>query len=71
MYQLRFPNEDVSTLTMQQLRGREGARIRSVYRNLSRETGVPWNGRVYDPKDFGSSDAVNMAFLQPMPVCMA
>lgn len=61
MYQLRFPNEDVSTLTMQQLRGREGARIRSVYRNLSRETGVPWNGRVYDPKDFGSSDAVNMA----------
>ncbi|NLQ94476.1 type I-E CRISPR-associated endonuclease Cas1, partial [Streptococcus mutans] len=28
MYQMRFPNEDVSSLTMQQLRGREGARIR-------------------------------------------
>lgn len=28
MYQMRFPGEDVSGLTMQQLRGREGARIR-------------------------------------------
>lgn len=32
MYQLRFPDEDVSGLTMQQLRGREGARVRQVYR---------------------------------------
>ncbi len=24
MYQMRFPNEDVTDLTMQQLRGREG-----------------------------------------------
>jgi CRISPR-associated protein Cas1 len=35
MYQLRFPDEDVSLLTMQQLRGREGARIRSVYRKTN------------------------------------
>jgi CRISPR-associated protein Cas1 len=61
MYQLRFPNEDVSALTMQQLRGREGSRIRSVYRNTSRKTGIPWNGREYDPDNFGGSDAVNMA----------
>jgi CRISPR-associated protein Cas1 len=61
MYQLRFPNEDVSALTMQQLRGREGSRIRSVYRNASRKTGIPWNGREYDPDNFGGSDAVNMA----------
>lgn len=31
MYQMRFPGEDVSGLTMQQLRGREGARIRRVW----------------------------------------
>lgn len=59
MYQLRFPDEDVSSLTMQQLRGREGARIRAVYRRASEETGVPWQGRVYDPNDFEGSDAVN------------
>ena len=61
MYQLRFPDEDVSKLSMQQLRGREGARIRAVYRKASQETGVPWKGRVYDPNDFGASDAVNKA----------
>lgn len=61
MYQLRFPNEDVSSLTMQQLRGREGSRIRSVYRLASKKTGVPWNGREYDPDNYGGSDAVNMA----------
>lgn len=30
MYQMRFPDEDVSGLTMQQLRGREGARVRGI-----------------------------------------
>jgi CRISPR-associated protein Cas1 len=61
MYQLRFPEEDVSSLTMQQLRGREGARIRAVYRYASKKTGVPWHGREYDPNNFDSSDPVNMA----------
>lgn len=61
MYQMRFPGEDVSRLTMQQLRGREGARVRSVYRNLAKKTGVSWSGRDYDPDDFAASDAVNMA----------
>ena len=61
MYQLRFPQEDVSSLTMQQLRGREGARVRSLYRQASKETGVPWNGREYDPNDYSAGDPVNMA----------
>lgn len=61
MYAMRFTDEDVSQLTMQQLRGREGARIRAVYRRNSKETGVPWNGRDYDPNDFDASDPVNMA----------
>jgi len=61
MYQMRFPNEDVSSLTMQQLRGREGSRIRSIYRKLSKETGVAWSGREYDPEDYSSSSPINMA----------
>lgn len=59
MYQMRFPNEDVSSLTMQQLRGREGSRIRAVYRCASKKTGVSWSGREYDPDDFTAGDAVN------------
>lgn len=61
MYQMRFRGEDVSRLTMQQLRGREGARVRQVYRNLSKKTGVKWDGRDYDVDDFENSDLVNQA----------
>lgn len=61
MYELRFPGEDVSSLTLQQLRGREGSRVRAVYRRASKEWNVPWNGRDYDPEDFASGDAVNQA----------
>ena len=61
MYQLRFPDETVAHLTMQQLRGREGSRVRNVYRAYAKETGVAWNGRVYNPDDFSSGDAVNQA----------
>jgi CRISPR-associated protein Cas1 len=61
MYQLRFPGEDVSALTMQQLRGREGARIRFAYRAASRESGIAWNGREYVPGSFDSSDEINKA----------
>lgn len=61
MYQMRFPGENVSGFTMQQLRGREGARVRGVYRKMAKETGVEWNGREYDPNDFSAGDPVNMA----------
>lgn len=61
MYQLRFPDEDVAHLTMQQLRGREGARVRGIYRKLARETGVSWGGRDYRPEDFSASDPINQA----------
>lgn len=61
MYQMRFPGEDVSKLTMQQLRGREGSRIRSVYRALSKETGVEWHGRDYDPDNYYGSNPINRA----------
>lgn len=61
MYQMRFPGEDVSKMTMQQLRGKEGARIRRVYQELSKKTGVPWERREYRPDDFASSTPINKA----------
>ena len=61
MYQLRFPNEDVSNHTMQQLRGREGSRIRQVYREYSKTFGVEWTRREYDPTDFASGTPINQA----------
>ena len=61
MYQLRFPNEDVSQNTMQQLRGKEGARIRKLYASLSKQYDVEWNGRQYDVSDFKGGSVVNQA----------
>ena len=61
MYQMRFPGEDVSHLSMQQLRGREGSRMRRLYRQLSKQTGVAWSGRLYRPDDFLAGDPVNQA----------
>lgn len=61
MYQMRFENEDVSKLTLQQLRGREGARVRNCYRQLAKEYQVSWQGRVYDPDDFQAGDPLNQA----------
>lgn len=61
MYEMRFPGEDVSKLTMQQLRGREGSRIRKVYKDAAERWKVDWNGRLYHPDDFAGGDPVNQA----------
>lgn len=61
MYQMRFPDEDVSKLTMQQLRGREGARVRKTYRKYSKEYGVEWTRREYDPNNFSEGSVINQA----------
>lgn len=61
MYVMRFPGEDVSRLTMSQLRGREGARMKRIYAAEAERTGVYWNRRSYDPNDFDSSDPINQA----------
>lgn len=61
MYSMRFHGEDVSTATMAQLRGREGARMKAVYRAESERTGVEWNRRNYDPNSFDTGDPINQA----------
>ncbi|MFE4662348.1 type I-E CRISPR-associated endonuclease Cas1e [Streptomyces hydrogenans] len=60
MYAKRFPGEDVSQLTMQQLRGREGVRVRRLYAEHSQRTSVPWTRREYRPGDaFAAGDNIN------------
>ncbi|HEX3732763.1 MAG TPA: type I-E CRISPR-associated endonuclease Cas1e [Mycobacteriales bacterium] len=61
MYAMRFPGEDVSALSMQQLRGREGARVRRVYREHSDRTGVTWEKRNFDIDDWEAGDPINQA----------
>ena len=69
MYAMRFPGEAVGPFTMQQLRGREGARVRKAYRETAQEHGVEWNSRSYRPDDFESGDELNMA-LSAATACL-
>lgn len=61
MYLARFPEPLDPTLTIQQIRGREGVRVRETYARASRETGVAWAGRDYKQSDWGSADLINRA----------
>jgi len=61
MYRKRFPGGLDANLTLQQIRGMEGIRVREAYAAASRKTGVPWTGRNYKRGDWASADPVNRA----------
>ena len=61
MYRMRFDDVVGPTLTIQQLRGMEGSRVRTAYAQLSIKHNVPWHGRSYDRKSWGNSDPINRA----------
>jgi len=61
MYEMRFGHSLSSDLSMEQIRGMEGARVRSIYAENSRRYGVPWYGRSYDRSSWHTADPVNRA----------
>lgn len=62
MYCRRFAEDSIDPgLTLQQLRGKEGIRVRQAYAEAARATGVPWHGRAFNRKDWFSGDPVNRA----------
>ncbi len=69
MYEMRFPDESVSGATMQQLRGKEGARVRRLYRDCAKDAGIKWSHRDYRPDDFDASDFANQA-LSAATTCL-
>lgn len=69
MYELRFGDRTPATMTLRQIRGREGARVRDAYAAASAATGVPWFGRSYNRRDWRSADPVNRA-LSAATACL-
>jgi CRISP-associated protein Cas1 len=61
MYAYRFGIDFDPALTLEQIRGMEGARVRSTYAEASRIYGVVWQGRNYDRSNWGSADPLNRA----------
>lgn len=61
MYRHRFDYTLSSDLTLPQIRGKEGVRVREAYAQASRKYGVQWNGRHYDRGSWSATDPVNRA----------
>nr|PZN25567.1 MAG: type I-E CRISPR-associated endonuclease Cas1 [Chloroflexota bacterium] len=61
LYELRFPERLDPGLTLKQIRGKEGVRVRDTYAKWSRETGVKWDGRFYKQNDWRRAEPINRA----------
>ena len=61
MYQKRFPEPLRAEVSLEQLRGMEGARVRARYRASAEETGVRWDGRSYQQDNWNAADPLNRA----------
>lgn len=61
MYRYRFQQELPTTLTLAQIRGHEGVRVRQAYAEASQKYDVPWAGRNYDVADWADGDPINRA----------
>jgi CRISPR-associated protein Cas1 len=61
MYLKRFPSPVATDVTIQQLRGMEGARVRKTYEQMALDHGVKWEGRNYDQSSWHTADPLNRA----------
>ena len=59
MYAVRFGEEPPARRSVDQLRGIEGVRVRTMYKALATRHNVTWDGRQYDPDDWGGADVAN------------
>lgn len=60
LYRKRFPMSLPKGVTLQQLRGLEGTRMRALYQEHAKRRHIKFK-RQYTPGDFSASDAVNQA----------
>jgi len=61
MFALRFPDIELGEMTLQQIRGLEGVRVRESYRLFAKRHGIVWRGRNYDRDEWDNSDDLNKA----------
>lgn len=60
MYQMRFTNKLPPDLTLRQIRGMEGIRVRTLYEDMGRKTGIKLN-RKYNKKNWDNTTPINRA----------
>lgn len=61
MYRKRFAEGLPEGLSLPQIRGYEGIRMRDAYMEASKKYGIAWEGRRYDRSNWGNSNPINRA----------
>jgi CRISPR-associated protein Cas1 len=61
MYRKRFQDQLDPSLSLPQIRGFEGVRMRDAYAEAAKMHGVKWEGRRYDRNNWDVSDPINRA----------
>lgn len=61
MYEMRFPDRLDPNLSLQQIRGKEGVRVRDTYARLSSQYCVKMEKREYDRQAWKNADPINKA----------
>ena len=61
MFKMRFPDLEVESKSVKELRGMEGLRVRTLYAQFGLQHGVTWKGRNYNPSNWEIADGINKA----------
>ena len=61
MYRLRFGEEPPQRRSIEQLRGIEGARVKTLYKELAARYRITWGRRSYNPQEWDAADPLNKA----------
>jgi len=61
MFRHRFPDVPTSGVSIEQLRGMEGRRVKKIYGDLGQQFGVTWKGRNYSASNWNMADNINRA----------
>ena len=69
LYGMRFPEALDPDVTIEQLRGKEGYRVRDAYKRLAEANGLEWQGRSYDRNRWQGADPANRA-LSAATACL-
>ncbi len=59
MYQIRYSDICLDKFSIQQMRGMEGKRVKSLYKSEAEKYGINWEGRSYDTEDWESGSPIN------------
>lgn len=61
LYQMRFPEQVSREMSVEQLRGKEGLRVRKAYEEIAARYGIEWERREHGTADWDRADPVNRA----------